>query len=229
MALAAMPEGGAYYPQIPYQLGKQPIKNPQPPMSIRAPSKPPAAPKKKSSGGGSSHTNARRQALNNYGGGGGGGGGYSSSVGSNSTGQISPISAPSGDSFLAGDSDYQNQVAQYNKALADYQAQNNAEINQYNVGYGRSRNDLGIQQGRDDDALQNDFASRGMYVSGLQAQDRSKLLDDYARRFSDLDTSRSDFLADQSRNLANYKNDVGLNMTKAKQDALNRRAMQYNL
>ena len=231
----AMMEGGGYgLPQVPYQMGKEPVQ--YVPPSLRPPSSKPKSTKKKStkkkssssSSSGSSYSGGSSYSS----GGGGGGGGYSTkSVGATSTGQIAPVapSVPSIEQFLGADSSYQDQVAQFNKAWSDYQAQNNAELGQYNTNYARNKNDLGIQQGRADTDLQNDFASRGMFISGLQAEDRGKLLDDYSRRFSDLDTARSQFQADQARDMSNYQSEITLGKNKAKSDAINRRALKYRV
>lgn len=234
----AMFEGGGYsLPQVPYQMGKEPVQ--YVPPALRPPSKSSSTKKKStttkkkkkssSSGSGSSYSGGSSYSS----GGGGGGGGYSTkSVGSTATGQVAPVAAPKVptlDEFLTGDTAYQDQMAQFNKALSDYQAQNNAEIGQYNTNYATNKNDLGIQQTRSDEDLQNDFAARGMFVSGLQAKNRSDLLNDYSRRFSDLDTQRSQFLSDQARDLSNYSSDITLGRNKAKTDAINRRALKYQV
>lgn len=232
----AMMEGGGYgLPQVPYQMGKEPVQ--YVPPSLRPPSSKPKstkkkATKKKKTGSSGSSGSSYSGGGSSYSGGGGGGGGYSTkSVGSTATGQIAPVapSVPTLEQFLGADSSYQDQIAQFNKAWSDYQAQNNAELGQYNTNYARNKNDLGIQQGRADEDLQNDFASRGMFISGLQAQDRGKLLDDYSRRFSDLDTARSQFTADQARDMSNYQSEINLGKNKAKTDAINRRALKYQV
>jgi len=68
-----------------------------------------------------------------------------------------------------------------------------------------------------------------MFISGLYGRANSDLLGDFARRRSDMDTARANYLAGLQTDLANFQDQQQLDQTKAKQDAINRRAMQYGI
>jgi hypothetical protein len=187
--------------------------------------------KRSSSSGSSSYSSG-----GGYSSSGGGGGGYSGgSTGSNSTGQVSSLAAPTTppipteSAFLGKDSTYLAQMAAMNKALADYRAQMGQSQNQYNTDYASRLNDMNINRQQSLENQADDFASRGMYVSGVYGRDRSDLLGQFSRRQADMDTSRANFLAGLQNDYSNYQSDQQVSMTQAKQDALSRRAAQYGL
>jgi hypothetical protein len=164
--------------------------------------------------------------------GGGTYGGYP--TGGGGTGSYGAASLPAAppmniNDWLNTDSTYQSQLSALKKALADYRAQQGQAQNQYNVDYtGRTR-DLGQQKTRGLEDQGNDFASRGLYFSGVYGQDMNRLVSDYARRQSDMSTARSNYLANLNMDLSNFNDQQQLSTTKAKQDAVNRRAAQYGL
>jgi len=177
---------------------------------------------------------APSKSVSSGGGGGGGGsisGGGGGGTGFSSGGQLGTGMAPVPDigTFLSGDPTYQSQLAALNKALADYRAQMQDSENQYNVSYTGNTRDLGTQRGLGQTDLGNDYASRGLYESGLQAKAMGDLLDMFARRQSDLDTNKANFLSNTNRDYGNFQSENNLSGEKAKQDALNRRAAQLGV
>jgi hypothetical protein len=131
--------------------------------------------------------------------------------------------------WLNQDSTYQSQEAALKKALTDYIAQQGVAQNQYNTDYASRVNDLGIQKTRGLEDQGNDFASRGMYFSGLYGRDLSNLVGDYARRQSDMDTAKSNYVANLATDLGNYQDQQQLTETNAKQNAIARRAANYGI
>jgi len=166
-----------------------------------------------------------------YGGGGGGGGGYTGgggAVGANATGQVSAAApAPSIDAYLGADSGYQAQVAALNKALADYQAQMGVQTNQYNTNYAGNVAQLGQDRTQGLSDQQNDYTGRGLLHSGLYGKAAGDLGTQFDTRQADLSRARSDFLANLGLDFGNFKSEQNLTQTKAKQDAIARRAAQY--
>lgn len=191
--------------------------------------------KKKTTTSSTSSKKASSASSSNYSS--GGDSGYSSSsTGSNSTGQVSTLAAPppvpsipTTTEFLGKDSTYLGQVAALNKALADYRAQMGQSQGQYNTDYASRVNDLNInrEQGLVNQA--EDFASRGMYTSGVYGHDRSDLLGQFSRRQADMDTARANFLSGLQSDYSNFQGDQGITLAQARQDALARRAAQYGL
>jgi hypothetical protein len=172
----------------------------------------------------------RSNAPSSYSGvGGGGGGGGSSSIRSAAT--AAPPAAPpmSINDWLNQDTTYQAQAAALAKALTDYRAQMGQQQNQYSTDYATRVNDLNINRGRSIEDQQNDFASRGQYFAGTYGKGYSDLVGDFARRQSDMDTARANFLANLSTNLNNFQDQQGVDMTSARQQAIERRAARYGV
>lgn len=162
-----------------------------------------------------------------------GGGSYSGSTGGGGNAPVVTAPPPpppmSITDWLNQDSTYQAQVAALAKALVDYRAQQQVAGNQYNTDFASRLNDLGIQKDRAQYDQNNDFASRGMYFSGLYGQDVSKLLGDFARQQGNMDTAKANWFANQGTDLSNFQDQQQLTRTKAQQDAVARRAAQYGI
>lgn len=170
---------------------------------------------------------------NSGGGGGSSGGGYGGGYGGGGMAAVAAAPPPpppmSVTDWLAKDTAYQSQESALKKALTDYVAQMGKNKTNYETDYTARSDDLAINKTRSMDDQKNDFASRGLLFSGLYGQDVSKLTNDFARRTSDMERARSTFLDDLSTNFANFKDQQELTQTKAKQDALARRAAEYGL
>jgi hypothetical protein len=191
---------------LPNNVFKKPI-----PSSIKAPKnviKSSPAPRVKTSSGG-----------------GGGGNGFTSTGGGGGGGSFGPtaFAAPDPNAWQT-DSTYMSQVAALVKALSDYQAQKGDTETRYNADYTNRTNDLGIERGFSLDANNNDYASRGLYNSGLQAQSTGNLMDSFSRRQSDMATAKSNYLAGLQRDFTNFQSEQDLTKQKAQQDAIARAA-----
>lgn len=139
------------------------------------------------------------------------------------------MGAPDINRYLAGDSVYQQQLAALRRALGDYVAQNGQQANQYNTNFAASLNEakLAERQGLSDQA--NDFASRGLYHSGIFANELGRLAGQYQRGQASMQRGRTDYLANLKTDLLNYRAENDLSVQKAKQDAIARRAAKYGL
>jgi hypothetical protein len=170
------------------------------------------------------HTTSVSRPTHTSSGGGGGGNsptGGGGSVGFNALGTAAPIINPN--AYLT-DPTYEAQQAALQKALADYTAQMGDTQTRYSTNYAAQTHDLGVMKDQGVDANNNDYASRGLYESGLQAQASGDLLTQFARRQADMDRAKSDYFAGLQRDFGNFKTDQQLQMDKAKQDAIARQA-----
>jgi hypothetical protein len=133
------------------------------------------------------------------------------------------------DKWLAGDTTYQQQLANFNKSLSDYLAQYNRQTSMTKRDYGDMIRQLNQQGTQDRIDQQNDFAGRGILRSGVFA----KALGDYNTQFNDkmknLQTGQSDKLGDLSMQKTNFQRQLTLQEQAAKQDALRRRAAQLGI
>lgn len=153
------------------------------------------------------------------GGGGGGGGG----------GRSAPPAPPALNQFLAGDTAFQSTGDAIAKARADYIARMNQEKGQYNTEYGTNLDNLNQSRETALSDLENDFAGRGLINSGLYGNATSELMSDYDARQAALEQGKSNFLADLQSAFQDFRGEQRLTKTKAKQDAINRRAQKYGL
>lgn len=137
--------------------------------------------------------------------------------------------ASAADKWLAGDTTYQQQLANYQKSLSDYLAQYNRQTSITNRDYGDMIRQLNMQGTQDRIDQQNDFAGRGILRSGVFA----KALGDYNTQFNDkmknLQTGQQDKLGDLSMQKTNFQRQLNLEEQAAKQDALRRRAAQLGI
>lgn len=167
---------------------------------------------------------------------------YSSgkSVGSNSTGRISSIAPPPPappapprppdiNSWLAGDTAYKQQMDASKKALADYIAQMTGQQNNYETEYTRNTMNLADQEKQARTGTEEDYASRGLSTSGLFLKALADLTANYDKQESALGAGRAEFLSNLQNGLTNFKSTQGINNTRYKNEALNRRAQSYNL
>lgn len=186
------------------------------------------APQHHNSGGG--HSQPRHR---NYGGGGGGGGG---GTGRSSGGTVSTLAAPAApppppdiNTFLAGDDTYQAQVAAIAKALSNYKSQMGERQGEYNADFTNRLNDLNTTEQRSTSDQADDYAGRGMYISGLYGKARGDLEQDFNRREGDMDTAKTSFMNGLGRDYLNFQEEQSLTGQNAKQEAINRRALKYSL
>lgn len=181
-------------------------------------------------------------------GGGGGGGGYAAPV---------APPRPTQDEFLAGDAGYKAQQAALKKALADYQANYNAELNQYEGDYKKGIHNLGYNMAVEDDPKtpdvneamaaswdlkdvnrssgrayqnqQNDFASRGMLKSSGYAEAINNLMRSLEEQRGSIDTARSNFRNEKERSFNTYKNENKSQNDLALAEAISRYAALYGV
>lgn len=168
------------------------------------------------------------------GGGGGGGGSYSygggGGIGSNSIGSVAaPAPVPSLQQFLGEDDTYQTQVAALNKALANYQSQMGERTNEYNTDFARRLSDLNLTEQRNTTDQAEDYAGRGIYRSGLYGKALGDLASDFDRREGDMNLAKQQWLAGVNRDWTNYQEENNLSQVRARQDAIQRRALQYGV
>jgi hypothetical protein len=183
--------------------------------------------------------------------GGGGGGGANVSVNGGGGG------APSDIDYLAGDEGYQAQLAALMSALQNYDADITAQQGRYNTSYDDSLRSLGWQNGIEDDPAtvdvneqapgswnfkdqntaagrsfqnqQNDFAGRGLLQSSLYAEANDNLTRSLNDQLTGMQTAKTGFLDDLSRQQTGYKQQNGAAVQQAKAEALARMAAQYGV
>lgn len=131
--------------------------------------------------------------------------------------------------WLAGDTTYQQQIANFNKSLTDYLAQYNRQTGITKRDYAEMIRQLNTQGAQDREDQQNDFAGRGILRSGVFAKALGDYNADFNSKMKNLQTGQSDKLGDLSMQKTNFQRQLGLEKTAAKQDALRRRAARLGI
>lgn len=131
--------------------------------------------------------------------------------------------------WLAGDTTYQQQLANFNKSLSDYLAQYNRQTGITRRDYGDMIRQLNQQGTQDRMDQQNDFAGRGILRSGVFAQALGNYNTQFNSKMKNLQTGESDKLGDLSMEKTNFQRQLKLQQDAAKQDALRRRASQLGV
>lgn len=133
------------------------------------------------------------------------------------------------DKYLAGDVTYQQQLADYNRALAEYNATYNRQKSITNRDYGESTRALNLQGTQDRADQQNDFAGRGILHSGVYAKALGDYNTSFNQRMRALTTGQSDKLSDLTDQRNNFLRQLSLEKNNAKQDAIRRRAQNLGI
>lgn len=140
-----------------------------------------------------------------------------------------PIVPPSINSYLAGDSVYQQAVSGGKRTLADYISElarrKGEATTQYNQTLGNMERDR-TQQLED---LKNEFASRGLIQSGLYGEQQGKFQQQYTDQLNSLGQQQTGLLNDLLSQQKNYQRENDLAMEQARQEALARRAAKYKI
>jgi len=130
---------------------------------------------------------------------------------------------------LRSDTVYQQQMAAYAKALADYQADQTLQRGDYEKTYQQNYRDIGLAKTDALKNLENDYAARGLLRSSLYNTDVGELNQQYQNQYNDLAGQRTSFLDQLGQGLVGFKNEQATQQQQAMQEALRRRAEKYNL
>lgn len=131
--------------------------------------------------------------------------------------------------WLAGDTTYQQQLANYLKSQKDYETQYKRQVGIQNRDYNETKRAMNRQAGQDRVDQQNDFAGRGILRSGVFAKALGDYNTDFNSKMKNLATGNQDTLGDLSSDRTNFLRQLQLERDAARQDALRRRAAELGL
>lgn len=142
-------------------------------------------------------------------------------------GKKPPMSAL--DKWLAGDDVYQQQLAEFNKEKANYQAQYQGQVDKQNRDYATTNRQMQTQATQDRADQQYDFAGRGILNSGVYAKSLGEYNTDFQQKINNLLQGKTDALGNLADERTNFLQQLQLNLQNAKNDAIRRRAQQLGL
>lgn len=124
------------------------------------------------------------------------------------------------------DSEYQSELRAIQKALAAYQSKMGVSRTRAGTQYKISGRDLRQQKGRDLENLKDDFAARGIVLSGVYGDKVGEYNGLWGQQNSELGRQYKDALSDITRNYNEYLQEVNTQKEQAKLAAIRRRAQK---
>lgn len=131
--------------------------------------------------------------------------------------------------YLAGDTTYQQQLADFNRSKAEYNSNYTRQSGIVNRDYAESQRALNRQGAQDRLDQQNDFAGRGILHSGVFATALGNYNTDFNARVKSLTTGKTDQLGDLSAQQKSFLAQLATESNNARQDAIRRRAAQLGI
>lgn len=142
---------------------------------------------------------------------------------------IAPPTPPSINAYLGGDTVYQQQLAQINKALADFLANQKTTKSNLARDYATAQKAVKDQSVIDLGNIEQDFAGRGLLKSGLYQGAVDKYNTDMADRLANLGTANQRSLTDLTNQFNTFQSQSTTSKENARIEALRRRANKYGL
>lgn len=131
--------------------------------------------------------------------------------------------------YLAGDTTYQQQLADFNRSKAEYGANYKRQTGIVNRDYAESQRALNRQGAQDRLDQQNDFAGRGILRSGVFAKALGDYNTDFNARVKALTTGKTDQLGDLAAQQKSFLSQLQTEINNARQDAIRRRAAKLGI
>lgn len=136
---------------------------------------------------------------------------------------------PKLDKYLAGDDIYQSVLASLDRNRTANQAQYDYNANNYKTDADTIRRRLAAQEVKDNQLLDSDYASRGLFGSGLFAKADADLGQSYADQYTDLETNLGRNLQQLAFDQDNQNRMDEETRRQAELDAITRRAQEFGI
>ena len=124
------------------------------------------------------------------------------------------------------DSEYLSEVKALERELTDYKAKMGLNRTRAGTQHSLSSRDLRQQKDRDLDELKNDFAARGIVLSGVYGDKLGEYNTLWGQQSSELDRQYKDALTDIQNQYKDYLREVGVQKEQARLAAIRRRAQK---
>lgn len=134
--------------------------------------------------------------------------------------------------YLAGDSDYTDQIAQYTKALDDYVARTSKNITGFKEDWKTADANTKRNQGMTLDALGEDFGARGLAYSqgeGLMGTEMNRTNQRFTEALANLLLGRDRNIDSANNDLTDYRGENTVGRQNARRSALQRMAQKQDL
>lgn len=138
-------------------------------------------------------------------------------------------SIPSIDAYLNSDNQYQQGLSELLKQIADYQNQNNMDVQNAKDTLATTLGRMGDERTNALKSIEADYASRGLLNSGLYADAVNDYNTNYQNQVTDLNTNEQQTLQNYANDLSTYLTGTDATKSKLKLDAIQRRANQFGI
>lgn len=140
-----------------------------------------------------------------------------------------PPKPPSVGRFLNRDTGYQQQLRDLARTFSDFEADVTRRRGGLKTETAESRRALGQQRGKDLEALEEDFGSRGLVRSGLYAGAVGDYESEFGERMTDLESRLKEALAQLEQERGQFGGKQKAERQRAREQAIRRRAEKYGL
>lgn len=141
-----------------------------------------------------------------------------------SPGPVPQLSGNDLESYLGGDSGYQQQLRQLGQALADFTADATRRKGSLETDFASSQKAMSDQRGLDLDMLKDDFGARGLLRSGLYGDAVGKYETEYNTRNTDLQRRQQEAMGALTQEQGRFGSQQELQKQAARESAIRRRA-----
>jgi hypothetical protein len=131
--------------------------------------------------------------------------------------------------YLAGDTTYQQQLAEYNQEENAYRQNQQRQDQITNRDFSTTQRSMNRQADVDRQNQQYDFAGRGILHSGVFAKALGDYNTDFQTKMNNLIQGKNDTLTESQANLNDFLRSLALQKNSAKQDAIRRRQASLGL
>lgn len=140
-----------------------------------------------------------------------------------------PGAIPSIESFLGGDTGYQQQLREFANTLANFNADATRRKGSLESQFGLSKKAMEDQKVKDLDLLEDDYGARGLLRSGLYGTAVGDYETEFAKRLADLSRQQQEDLATLTQEQGQFSATQKLQEQAAREAAIRRRAEQYGV
>jgi len=140
-----------------------------------------------------------------------------------------PPRAPSVPAYLSGDDVYQQALRGGKRSLKDFLSDLTRRRGEAGTNFTQTTETLERDRGLQLERLKDEFASRGLLHSGLYAEEQGRFQQDFQTQLAQLTQANKQLLADLLSQETNFRREQQLAMEIARQEALARRAAEFNI
>lgn len=144
-------------------------------------------------------------------------------------GGVPSIAAPNLAKYLAGDTAYQQTLRGGQRTLADFLSELGRQRSEATTQFTQTKGTMERDRLEQLENLKNEYASRGLLMSGLYGEKQGDFQQEFQRQMDMLNQSQTSLMQDLLGQERNFRREQELALEAARQEAIRRRAEQYGI